>query len=99
MIFQGIFELVYSLSRLLAVLCEALDFASTLHASCHLHSAVHLLRDLGQRGHVLRRVVPKVKVLVLRQFLLVAILVAFQIGTVLRLRSILLALIFSVVPK
>ena len=46
---------------LLAVLCEALHFAASLHASGHLHPAVHLLRDLGQRGHIFARVVAEVE--------------------------------------
>ena len=63
-----VLELVDALRSLLAVLGEALDLASAFHSSCHLHAAVHLVCDLGERGHVLTRVVAEVEAACMQDF-------------------------------
>jgi hypothetical protein len=59
--FEFSLELIDTSGGLLAVVCESLHFAATFHSSRHIHAAVHLLRDLGQRRHIFRCVVSQIE--------------------------------------
>ena len=69
------FQLIYAGCRLLAVVGEALHLATTFHSSRHVHSSVHLLRDLSQRGHILRSVVSKIETYVQQIYCSISLLV------------------------